>query len=133
MDVVIWVHSSRKHCVKAIHSLTGDSQRAIDFADCSSHKLKKVKLVGWAYPPMERMKLSVDGCSKGNPGVAGAGGLIRDSLGSWIKGFAVSSTGLCTSVKAELWAVVTGLELAWPMVLRRLILEMDSDNFFPLV
>ena len=59
--------------------------------------------------------------------------LIRDSLGSWIKGFAVSSTGLCTSVKAELWAVVTGLELAWPVVLRRLILEMDSDNFFPLV
>jgi ribonuclease HI len=40
---------------------------------------------------------------------------------------------LCTSVKAELWAVVTGLELAWPVVLRRLILEMDSDNFFPLV
>jgi hypothetical protein len=28
--------------VKAIHSLTGDSQRAIDFADCSSHKLKEL-------------------------------------------------------------------------------------------
>ncbi|KAJ6872696.1 hypothetical protein NC651_031731 [Populus alba x Populus x berolinensis] len=96
--------TSAASTVKAIHSLTGDSQRAIDFADCSSHKLKEVKLVGWAYPPMERMKLSVDGCGKGNPGVAGA-----------------------------VWAVVTGLELAWPMVLRRLILEMDSDNFFPFV
>lgn len=32
----------------------------------------------------------------------------------WIKGSAVN-TGLCTSVKAELWAVVTGLELAWSM------------------
>jgi ribonuclease HI len=43
----------------------------------------------------------------------------------WIKGSAVN-TGLCTSVKAELWAVVTGLELAWSMGLRRLILETDS-------
>ena len=65
--------------VKAIHSLTGDSQRAIDFADCSSHKLKEVKLVGWEYPPMERMKLSVDGRGKGNPGYWSRAGMANGS------------------------------------------------------
>ena len=42
--------------------------------------------VGWKYPHEERIKLNVDGCSKGNPGVAGAGGVIRDHLGAWIGG-----------------------------------------------
>uniref|UniRef100_A0A3N7G499 RNase H type-1 domain-containing protein n=1 Tax=Populus trichocarpa TaxID=3694 RepID=A0A3N7G499_POPTR len=40
---------------------------------------------------MELVKLNVDGCSKGNPGFAGAGGVLRDSLGSWIKGFAINT------------------------------------------
>ena len=32
------------------------------------------------------MKVNVDGCSsKGNPGFAGAGGLIRDNMGTWKK------------------------------------------------
>jgi ribonuclease HI len=30
----------------------------------------------------------MDGCSKGNPGAAGSGGLLRDSMESWIIGFA---------------------------------------------
>ena len=32
----------------------------------------------------------MDGYSKGNPSVAGSGGFIRDSLGSWIGGFAIN-------------------------------------------
>jgi hypothetical protein len=40
---------------------------------------------------MELVKLNVDGCTKGNPGFAGAGGVLRDSLGSWIKGFAINT------------------------------------------
>jgi hypothetical protein len=40
---------------------------------------------------MELVKLNVDGCSEGNPGFAGAGGVLRDSLGSWIKGFAINT------------------------------------------
>jgi hypothetical protein len=33
-------------------------------------------------------------------------------MGSWIRGFAIN-TGICTSVRAESWVVITGLELAW--------------------
>jgi hypothetical protein len=30
-------------------------------------------------------------------------------MGSWIRGFAIN-TGICTSVRAESWVVITGLE-----------------------
>lgn len=51
-----------------------------------------------------------DGCSEGNPGGAEAGGLTRDSMGSWVQGFAIN-TGVYSSVRAELRAVIIGLEL----------------------
>jgi hypothetical protein len=41
---------------------------------------------------------------------AEAGGLIRDSMGSWVQGFAIN-TGVYSSVRAELRAVIIGLEL----------------------
>jgi hypothetical protein len=40
---------------------------------------------------------------------AGAGELLRDNLGAWLQGFSMNG-GFCALVKAELWAVVTGLE-----------------------
>ncbi|KAL9386971.1 hypothetical protein Peur_020095 [Populus x canadensis] len=82
-------------------------------------------VIGWRYPSIEWVKLNVDSCSRGNPGCAGAGGLIRESMGSWIKGFAIN-TGICSSVRAEFWAAITGLELAWDLGLHQIILESDS-------
>jgi len=34
--------------------------------------------IGWRYPPIDWVKINVDGCSKGNPGVvvAGTGAVI---------------------------------------------------------
>lgn len=46
-------------------------------------------------------------------------------MGSWIRGFAIN-TGICTSVRAELWAVITELELAWSLGFHKIILESDS-------
>jgi len=42
---------------------------------------KQRVFIGWRYPPIDWVKVNVDGCSKGNPGVAGAGGVIRDAMG----------------------------------------------------
>lgn len=56
---------------------------------------------------------------KGNPGNARAGGFFQDSAGTWIKGFAIN-IGFCTSIRAELWAVITGLEMTWYMGLKKL-------------
>jgi L1 cell adhesion molecule like protein len=45
-------------------------------------------------------------------------------MGTWIKGFAMN-TGMRSSVKAKLWTVITGLELAWLLGLKKVILESD--------
>ena len=53
-----------------------------------------IQQVGWTYPANHWIKLNVDGCSKRNPSVAGAGGVVRDNMGSWIMGF-VRNNGIC--------------------------------------
>lgn len=58
------------------------------------------------------MTLNIDGAAKGNPGEAGAGGLIRGHRGEVHKVFALNC-GICTSTKAELMAVLKGLLVTW--------------------
>ncbi|KAK7298215.1 hypothetical protein VNO77_47126 [Canavalia gladiata] len=57
----------------------------------------------WPHPPL----VNSDGCAKGNPGEAGAGGLIRDARGQWLVAF-TCDLGICTSVTAGI-----RLSLAW--------------------
>ena len=52
-------------------------------------------------------------------------GLPRDNFGTWICGFTFN-TGYCTSIRAELFATLMGLEIAWSMGIKKLILESDS-------
>ena len=47
-------------------------------------------LIQWTPPPERWIKLNVDGASKGNPGTAGAGGILRGHYGNWIKGFTLN-------------------------------------------
>ena len=88
--------------------------------------------IGWKYPAEGWIKLNIDGCSKGNPGLAGAGGVIRDHMGNWIGGFA-RNIGICSSVTAELWAVHDGLQLTWNTGIRRVVLESDSKVVVKLI
>lgn len=60
------------------------------------------------------MKLNTDGAARGNPGIAGAGGSLRDYRGQWIVGFA-ARLGICSNVAAELHALRMGLSLAWEL------------------
>lgn len=61
------------------------------------------------------MRLNTDGASKGNPGLSGAGGLIRSSDGKWLIGFQ-ASLGCCSKTVAEIQALRLGLLLAWGRV-----------------
>uniref|UniRef100_A0A2N9HGS1 RNase H type-1 domain-containing protein n=1 Tax=Fagus sylvatica TaxID=28930 RepID=A0A2N9HGS1_FAGSY len=72
-----------------------------------------------------RPKLNTDGSSLGNPGIAGGGGVIRDSCGSWLGGFS-RTIGHTTSVQAELRALLDGMQLALELHITHLDIEMDS-------
>ncbi|KAG4909309.1 hypothetical protein JHK87_055425 [Glycine soja] len=63
-------------------------------------------------PPDQWFKLNTDGSSLGNLGASGFGGIIRDSLGSFIIGFS-GYCGHTTSVHAELFA--SGLRSWYPV------------------
>ncbi|GFY81999.1 hypothetical protein Acr_02g0002390 [Actinidia rufa] len=59
--------------------------------------------VGWKPPSTGMFKLNIDGASKGNPGKAGAGGLIRNHEGRWVAGFC-HNIGTTNSLEAEVTA-----------------------------
>jgi len=101
-----------------IHSMVGES----GFKDNTKQRV----CIGWRYPSIDWVKINVDGCRKGNPGVAGAGGVIRDAIGRWIVGFTLN-IGIYTLVGAELWAITNGLKLAWSKEFQKIVLESDSS------
>jgi hypothetical protein len=59
--------------------------------------------VKWVSPLSSWTKLNTDSASLGNPGLAGGGGVILDSSGSWIGGYS-RAIGITTSVRFELKA-----------------------------
>ncbi|XP_028120068.1 uncharacterized protein LOC114317531 [Camellia sinensis] len=68
------------------------------------------KSIFWRFPIAGTLKLNTDGCSKGDPGQAGYGGLLWDETGTWIWGY-YDNLGHCSSVEAELWAIYRGLTI----------------------
>uniref|UniRef100_A0A2N9FPJ3 CCHC-type domain-containing protein n=1 Tax=Fagus sylvatica TaxID=28930 RepID=A0A2N9FPJ3_FAGSY len=83
-------------------------------------------LVKWNPPPVNWAKLNTDGLVLGDPGLAGGGGVIRDSLGNWLVGFS-RSIGITSCVQAELRALKDGLLLALDLEISKLEIEMDSS------
>ncbi|CAL1392167.1 unnamed protein product [Linum trigynum] len=93
---------------------------------------KITELISWHPPSSGWRKLNIDGASAGNPGTAGAGGVIRDEQGRWIAGF-VAKIGEATAVLAELWAFYHGLDLAWRIGCDSLVIETDSQLAIQLI
>ena len=82
------------------------------------------KLVSWSPPRLGSWKLNTDGAVKGVSQVASAGGVIRNDVRVWFKGYS-RSLGHGSVIVAELWAIYDGLQLAWDNGIR---LEVESDN-----
>lgn len=82
-------------------------------------------MVKWVCPPMDVVKVNVNGASKGSLGYVGCGCVLRNHEGQWVMG-AARNLGCCTSQKAELWGVLLGLQTAWRYGCRKIILETDS-------
>ncbi|KAL0292646.1 UNVERIFIED_CONTAM: putative ribonuclease H protein [Sesamum calycinum] len=89
-------------------------------------------IVGWHAPSPSWFKLNTDGSSLGNPGLAGAAGIIRDSAGHVHLAYQFA-LGTGTSVLAELTAVWRGMELALTHGLAPLVVEVDATTVISLL
>ncbi|CAN0858386.1 hypothetical protein LINGRAHAP2_LOCUS7223 [Linum grandiflorum] len=57
--------------------------------------------------------------------VAAAGGIIHTNIGRFVKAFA-AKLGKCSITRAEIRAIVDGMQLAWTLGVRRLQVQSDS-------
>ncbi|QHO40259.1 Putative ribonuclease H protein [Arachis hypogaea] len=81
--------------------------------------------IEWKPPPIEWVKLNTNGLVIESVKTAGCGGLIRTHEGDWVGGF-MANLGNCHAFRAELWGVFHGLNMAWDLGMRRIIIETDS-------
>ncbi|XP_074559236.1 uncharacterized protein LOC141815220 [Curcuma longa] len=88
-------------------------------------RVHTVQVVRWMKPAVGSYKLNSDGCSKGNPGLASYGFVIRDHNGQVLKA-RHGIIGVASNVIAELVAIRKGLELCVVQNYFPLWLESDS-------
>jgi len=96
-----------------------------EVAGQSSQPHHEMGFIRWELAPEGWNTLNTDGASKGNPGLAGCGGVLRDDRGEWQWGFAMNM-GFCSSIKAELMAVLKGLQVAKDRGVQKLWIKSDS-------
>lgn len=83
------------------------------------------RFVRWQFPRAGFVALNTDGSSLGNPGLSGFGGVVRDSQGRWLFGFA-GHLGVTDCLRAELVAILYGLDACWHRRYRKVELFTDS-------
>jgi hypothetical protein len=86
----------------------------------------------WTPPPEHFIKVNFDGASKGNPGPAGYGAVLRNSEGE-ILALDTGYIGDTTNNVAELTGLLRGLQTAIAKGHQRIILEGDSQIIIRLV
>ncbi|KAH0748058.1 hypothetical protein KY290_027290 [Solanum tuberosum] len=84
-----------------------------------------IKFIKWREPLDNYLKLNTDGCSKGNPGEAGGGGILRDHQGNINMAFQ-TYFGNCSNNMAEGLAILRGLQWCATNLLHNVIIETDS-------
>lgn len=103
----------------------GEYNRARQLHDVAMERTRQQIQIVWRPPPLGWIRLNTDDAARGVGGSAGCGGLFRGTDGHWLCGFS-RHLGSCTAFVAELWGVLTGLELAWERGFRRVELHVDS-------
>ena len=73
-----------------------------------------------------RVRINADGASRGNPGPAAIGVIIKDEEGRLLAGVS-RRIGNATNNQAEYRAIITGLEKAISLGARRVVVASDSE------
>nr|XP_027093583.1 uncharacterized protein LOC113713984 [Coffea arabica] len=85
----------------------------------------RVQLVKWQATGRGILSLNTDGCSKGNPGMSGGGGILRDSNGQVLVAFSVY-LGVNTSLRAEALALLMGFRVCFQQGFVQVRVQTDS-------
>ncbi|KAL0437781.1 UNVERIFIED_CONTAM: putative ribonuclease H protein [Sesamum radiatum] len=83
-------------------------------------------------PELEWVKLNSDGASRGNPGVSGVGGIIRDHFGQVILAY-YEPLGFSTNMMAELQGLFRGLQLCLERGLFHVWIDVDAMHVIRLI
>ncbi|CAN0903367.1 Putative ribonuclease H protein At1g65750, partial [Linum grandiflorum] len=86
---------------------------------------RQTQLIGWRPSDEGCFTLSTDGSLCSPTRLAAAGGVIRTDTGRFVKAFA-ANLGSCFITRAEMRAIVDGLQLAWTLGIRRIQVHSDS-------
>lgn len=76
----------------------------------SRKQQRSTEFIRWKFPSAGWHKLNSDGASKGNSGLSGWGGIVREERGFLMYGFALN-IGICSAYNAEFWGFLRGLKL----------------------
>ncbi|KAJ1377718.1 Ribonuclease H domain [Sesbania bispinosa] len=79
----------------------------------------------WTAPHVGFTKLNVDGSFNPLTGMMRFGGAMRDSEGAWLWGFSAAG-GMGSVIEAEIWALITDLQIAWDKEYMKVQCETDS-------
>ena len=93
---------------------------------------KVSKDVRWMKLAAGWLKLNTDGFVMGASGLAGSGGLVRDSNGQWIIGFA-KPISAASRIAVELFALREGLALCVELKVHAIAVELDASAAISLV
>jgi ribonuclease HI len=123
-----------RNCQTGKAQLTGQDSRILEYFHlkdgCNNTQVGwppqlQIGERNWTPPPAGFLKLNFDGAAKGNPGMTGMGGVIRDSGGNIIRLYA-GSMGNSTNNAAEFGALELGLEILSRERMTNTIVEGDS-------
>ncbi|KAF7815394.1 putative ribonuclease H protein At1g65750 family [Senna tora] len=120
--------------VIAILKLSSDSIRAMDksIVGGSRHCPSVNRFICWNKHEKGWVKFNVDGVRKDSLSLTACGGLARDSEGRFLTGF-VHKLGDGTALNAELWSMLSALEVAWRAGFKKIVVESDCLTAVKLV
>ncbi|KAL0352574.1 UNVERIFIED_CONTAM: putative ribonuclease H protein [Sesamum calycinum] len=132
-----WAAGSGLHCwtsnLAHLISWKGDKYLAssMGFSVKIQHKIKVLK-VNWDKPERGWVKINTDGASKGNPGISGAGGIVRNEEGVAILAF-YEFIGQATNMFAEVFGLYKALQLCNSRGINKIWIEVDAKNLIRLI
>ncbi|KAF7829553.1 ribonuclease H [Senna tora] len=113
--------------VMAILKWASDSIRAMDKNVMGGYRCDPSvvdRFICWNKPEFGWVKFNVDGARKDSLNLTTCGGVARDSSGRFLFGF-VRDLGDGTVLNAELWGILSALEVSWHKGFKKIVVESD--------